>query len=77
MLHHLTKGDSNATLKRAAEDWKGWRYGGMMLETCHTAEDCILQNNNLTEQNRPQSHSVFTDHLTPLAYRLLKVIARG
>jgi len=40
MLHDLTKGDSyGAALKQAAENRKAWRYSGILLETCSTAED--------------------------------------
>jgi len=27
---NLTKGDGNAGLKQAAEEWKGWRYSGVI-----------------------------------------------
>jgi len=39
MLHDLTKDDDYATLKAADEERKGWRYRGMVLEICCTAED--------------------------------------
>jgi len=34
MLH-----DRYATLNQAAEERKGWRYSGIMSETCSTEED--------------------------------------
>jgi len=43
MLYKLTKGDDYVALKQAAEVRKWWRYSGMMLETCSTAEDkCVM-----------------------------------
>jgi len=38
-LHDLIKGDGYAGLKSAGKERKGWRYCGMMTETCSTAED--------------------------------------
>jgi len=39
MLHDLANDGGYVTLKLAAEDREGWRYGERMSKTCCTAED--------------------------------------
>ena len=40
MLHDLANDDGSVALKRAAEDWEGWRHRERMSNTRSIAEDC-------------------------------------